>query len=73
MSISSSPAVVPACCIAGAECDTWALGSASKREERGPWQEVTARDVTFLDGKVVPGSLSVVLLRPYMSFSPLFL
>lgn len=51
-----------ACCIAGAECDIWALGSAT-REEQGPWQEVTAWDVTILDGKV-PGSFSIVLLPP---------
>lgn len=62
MSISSSPALVPAWCIAGAESDIRAPGSARRREKLGPGQEVAAGDATLLDGKVEPGSLSIVLL-----------
>ena len=41
------------CCIAGAECEIWGL-RLSKREEWGPWREVTAGDVPSSVGWVLP-------------------
>lgn len=40
---------LPSCCIAGTECNIWALCSSSSGEKWGPWQKVTVRDVNFLD------------------------